>query len=155
MKHIESSKRIALAAATDAATVKYSLVERLRGAFHVETVGECTENFTVVALGRDTPYRCTLHVDLKADDKYARLMVDGEAAIGASTKVSYALGVLALLILGLFPGTINTSGRGSAIDVMVFLFLGIFVIYDINRKMMEPEALLDRVLQAVETEFGV
>lgn len=156
MKHIESSRRITLAGTVDAAAIKYSLVERLRGAFHVEVVGEGTEHFTVAALGKDTPYRCALNVILKTDGKYARLMVEGETGINASTKILYSLGVLALLVLGLFPGgTINTSGQGSAMDVLVFLFLGIFVIYDINRKMAEPELLLDRVLNAVETEFGI
>lgn len=155
MKHIESSRRIMLADATDAASIKYSLVERLRGAFHVEVVGEGTDNFTVAALGKDTPYRCTLNVILKTDGKYARLMIEGETGINSSTKILYALGVLALLVLGLFPGgTINTSGRGSAMDVLVFLFLGIFVIYDMNRRLAEPEILVDRILNAVETEFG-
>lgn len=154
MKHIESSRLIKLTAAVEPAAIKYSLIERLRGAFHIETVGEGDERFTLTTLGRGTPYHCTLNVFLKTDGQRARVIIGGDVEINATTKIFYVLGLLALLILGLFPGTINTSGQGSAMDVLVFLFLGAFVLHDINKKLAEPEILLDRVLRAVETEFG-
>jgi hypothetical protein len=154
MKHIESSKLIHLAENVEASAVKYSLVERLRGVFHIETVGEGVENFSLTAAGKDIPCHCFFNVFLKTDAKYARVIVDGSAEINAPTKILYTLGVLALLVLGLFPGTINTTGKGSAIDLMVFLFLGIAIIYDMNKKLAEPEAMLDRVLRALATEFG-
>lgn len=155
MKHIESSRLIKLAGAVEPSSIKYSLVERLRGAFHVETVGEGVENFTVTVTGRNIPCHCTLNVLLKTDGHRARIVIDGEAEINAMTKVFYALGILALLILGLFPGsTIKTSGTGTATDVLVFLFLGVFILHDINKKVAEPEYLVDRILRAVEAEFG-
>ena len=154
MKYIESSKLIRLGGPAEAAAIKYSLIERVRDAFHVETVGEGDENFSLVASGKRTPYHCTLTVLVKTDDRRARVIINGEAEVNASTKIYYGLGVLALLVLGLFPGTINTSGQGSAMDVLVFLFLGIFVLHDIDRKLAEPELLLDRILNAVDTEFG-
>lgn len=154
MKHIESSELITLAKAVETSEVKYSLVERLRGAFHIETVGESVENFSLTAAGKNIPCHCFFNVLLKTDGKYARVIVDGSAEINAPTKILYTLGVLALLVLGLFPGTINTTGHGSAMDLMVFLFLGIAIIYDMNKKLAEPEALLDRILRALATEFG-
>jgi len=155
MKHIESSKIIRFSSPVEASVIKYSLVERLREAFHVETVGDGVENFSMTMTGKGTPYRCALDVIIKADAARGRIIVSGATAINASTKIFYALGILALLVLGLFPGTINTSGKGSgAVDFLVFLFLGAFVIFDMNRKVAELEALLDRVLGAVETEFG-
>ncbi len=154
MKHIESSKLISLAAAAESSAIKYSLVERMRGVFHIETVGEGVENFTLTAIGKDIPCHCVFNVLLKADNKYARLIVDGSAEISAASKILYTLGVLALLVLGLFPGTIKTGGSDSAMDLMVFLFLGIFIFYDMNKKLAEPEILLDRILRAVATEFG-
>ena len=52
MKHIEASKRISTSESVDPSAVKYSLVQRLRGAFHVETVGEGVESFSVAAAGK-------------------------------------------------------------------------------------------------------
>lgn len=154
MKHIESSKLINLSGTVGNAAIKDSLVARMRNIFHVETVGEGMEKFTLTAIGKDIPCHCVFNVLLKTDGKYARLIIDGGAKITAPTKILYALGVLALLVLGQFHGIINTSSSGSAMDLLVFLFLGIFVIYDINRKLAEPEHLLDRVLRALATEFG-
>src|SRR5262245_44840918 len=104
----------------------------MRNIFHVETVGEDTEKFTLTAIGKNIPCHCVFNVKLKTDEKHARLIVDGGTKITAPTKILYTLGVLALLVLGQFHGIINTSGGGSAMDLMVFLFLGMFVIYDIN-----------------------
>ncbi len=154
MKHIETSRLINLSGAAGAAEIKCSLVERLRGAFHIETVGEGAEKFTLTAMGRDIPCHCMLNVLLKTDGQRARLIIDGGAEINSSTKIFYILGILALLVLGLFPGIINTSRGASALDFLVFLFLGMFVLYDMNKKLAEPEKLLDRILQAVATEFG-
>jgi len=154
MKHIESSKLINLPGTVETAAIKYSLVERMRNVFHIETVGEGVESFTMAATGKDIPCHCLFNVLLKTDGRYARLIIDGSAEISAPTKILYTLGVLALLVLGLFPGTINTTGKGSAVDLMVFLFLGMFILYDVNRKLSEPEQLLDRILRAVATEFG-
>ena len=154
MKHIESSKLINLSGTVETAAIKNSLVERMRNIFHVETVGEGTEKFTLTAIGKNIPCHCVFNVVLKTDEKHARLIVDGGAEITAAAKILYTLGVLALLVLGLFPGTINTTGHGSATDLMVFLFLGIFILYDMNKKLAEPEQLLDRVIHAVATEFG-
>ena len=156
MRYIEASQLISTSAPLDAAAVKYALVERLRDAFHVETVGEGAENFSMTMAGKGIPYRCALHVTVStAGGQKARIIMGGTATVTPATKISYALGILALLVLGLFPGTINTSGQGSgATDFLVFLFLGAFVLYDTNRKFTEMEDLLDRVLTSVETQFA-
>lgn len=155
MKHIESSKLINLPADTDVAAIKHSFVERLRGPFHIETVGESNEHFSITATGRYVPCSCTLNVLLRTDKNRARIVVDGNTGITAGTKILYVLGFLALLVLGLFPGTtINTSGRGSAMDFMVFLFLGAFILYDLAKKQAEPEILIDRILSSVEAEYS-
>jgi len=154
MKHIESSRLITLSGTVEAAAIKNSLIERLQNIFHIETVGDNAEKFTMTAIGKDIPCQCVFNVMLKADGKYARLIVDGGTKINTPTKIFYVLGVLALLVLGQFHGSLNTSSGASAQDLMVFLFLGIFIIYDINRKLAEPGQLLDRILGALATEFG-
>lgn len=154
MKHIEASKLVKLASDIEPAVIKHSFVERLRGAFHIETVGEGNEHFTMTGTGKNVPCTCSFNVVLRTDKTHARIIVDGETEISASTKMLYVLGFLALPVLGLLPGTNIKSGGGSAIDLMVFLFLGVFILYDVSRKLAEPEILIDRILQAVATEFG-
>ena len=156
MKHIESSKLIALAVPVDAGLVKHTLIERLRSAFNVEIVGEGSENFVIKFTGKRVLYKCAMNVVLKVDDQRARVIIDGKVGVRTSTMWLYTLGILMLLIVGLFPGILNTTGRGSnATDILVFLFLGVFLLYDINKKMIEPEILLDRILRALAAEFGV
>ena len=92
MKHIESSKLINLSGAIENAAIKNSLVDRMRNIFHIETVGEDAENFTLTAIGKDIPCHCVFNVLLKTDEKYARLIVDGGATITAPTKILYTLG---------------------------------------------------------------
>lgn len=154
MKHIEASQLVRLARDADTASIKYSLVERLRSAFYVETVGEGEENFSITASGRSIPCDCSFNVLLKVEPKYARIIIDGTSGVSGTTKIFYTLGFLALLILGLFPGTINTTGKGGAMDFMVFLFLGAFLVTDMTKKLAEPQILIDRILKAVDTEFG-
>src|SRR5262249_205596 len=134
--------------------IKHSLVERLRSVFHIETVGESTENFTLTGAGKDVPCHCVLNVLLKADSSHARLIIDGSAKVNALTKILYVMSVLVLLVLGQFHGSLNTTGGGSALDLMVFLFLGIFILHDMNKKLAEPQMLLDRILRSLTTEFG-
>ena len=156
MKHIESSRLITLASPVDVSVIKHVLVGRMRGAFSIETVGEGDENFKLTLSGKGVLYRCTMNVLLKVDTQRARVIVDGTVGVRTATKILYIFGFLALLVLGLFPGILNTSGHGSsAMDILVFLFLGVFILYDVNKKMLEPEILLDRILRALEAEFGV
>jgi hypothetical protein len=143
-----------MAGDVETSAIKYSLMERLRGAFHVVTVGDGTESFSVALTGKKTSYHCDLNIIIKTEHHKARIIIDGSAEINNSNKVFYALCILTLLVLGLFPGTINTRGQGTAVDAMVFMFLGFFVVYDMNKKLAEPEALLERVLNSVATEYG-
>lgn len=154
MKHIESSKLITLSHPVETAALKHSFVERLRGAFHVESVGEGSENFSLMLMGREIPCRCTLDVLIKTDEARARIIIGGQASLSAAAKIFYALGILALLVLGLFPGFISTSGSGGAADFMVFMFLGMFILYDTHKKQTEAEVMLDRIVDAIEVEFG-
>lgn len=154
MRYIEASRMITLANPAESYAVRQWLVERLRGPFHLETVGEGVENFRIDMTGKFISCRCLLDVILKTDGQRARIAISGVATISASAKIAYSLGIMALLVLGLFPGTINTTGKGTAIDFLVFLFIGIFILYDIGKKLAEPEAILDRILGSVAAEFG-
>lgn len=156
MKHIETSVSFVTQDKLETSTVKYSFVQRLRNAFHVETVGEGTENFAVSATSKATSYFFTLNVMIRNDHGRMRLVVDGGNEISLATRIFYVLSLLAVLALSFFPGSLDDSGAkgGIAIEAMFFLVVGGFIIYDINKKLDEPQQILDRILQSVNSEFS-
>lgn len=156
MKHISSSKLVTVPFETTLESVKLSVVDRLKAAYQVDTVGEGADQFTVTVSGRGSSSDCVLHVSLKLDNNKARVLMDGYSKISTIAKVYYAFVVFALLVIGLLPGTlVKTDGGGTAVDAMVFLFLGMFVVYDMDRKLIEAQQILDRVVNGVEADIGV
>ncbi len=159
MTHIEASQKIATNKKIDLAELKHALTQRIRGAFHVETVGDGKDSFTVVAgcksniMGSLT-YSFQLNVLLKSDANHARVVINGHAEITQSAKFLYAIGLLAVLVLGLFPGSIDTSSSGGAMDAFIFLVIGGFLIFDINSKLSEPQICMERILESLDVEFG-
>ncbi len=159
MTHIEASQKIATTKKIDLAEVKYALTQRIRGAFHVETVGDGKDNFTIVA-GRKSSlfggmlYSFQLNVILKADTKHARVIVNGNAEITQSARILYVAGIFLVLILGLFPGSIETGANGGPLDTIVILMIGAFLIYDINQKLVEPQKYIEKILKSLDVEFG-
>ena len=154
MKHIESSALIFTGKQVDPAAVKYSLVQRLRGAFHVETVGEGVEQFTVSAAGKTTSYVFSLNVTLKAEEKHVRILTDGSNEVSLGVRVFYVLSLLAVLALTLFPGAIESASSSTVLEAIFFLVVGGFIIHDMNKKFDEPQILVDRILKSVEAEFS-
>lgn len=154
MKHIETSISFATQDKLETSTVKYSFVQRLRNAFHVETVGEGTENFAVSATSKATSYFFTLNVMIRSDHGRMRIVVDGGNEISLATRIFYVLSLLAVLALSFFPSGLDDAGvKGMAIEAMFFLVVGGFIIYDINKKLEEPQQILDRILHSVNSEF--
>ena len=156
MKHIEASKRIVTAELVDPSAVKYSLVQRLRGAFHVETVGEGVESFSVAAAGKTGTYGFALSVSLKSEKNRIRILIDGRNDIRMGTKVFYVLSLLMVLLLSLFSDSVEATSHASgvAMNAMFFLVIGGFIIYDHTKKMDEPEEILNQILDALDVEFG-
>ena len=138
--------------------VKQSIIEKLRHSFHVETVGEGVDAFTLNLGGRRkfagaTLCHMSLNMSLAQDKNTVRLQMNGHVTVTNSAKLMYALGVLMVLIIGLFPGSIDTSGDGGPLDALIFLLIGGFIMYDMNQKLAEMEKLLSDMLTQVETEF--
>lgn len=155
MRHIESSILIPVKGIVDAAAVKYSLIQRLRNAFHVETVGEGNEAFAVSATGKTTSYVFNLNVVIRTEEGRVRIMADGGNEVAMATRIFYLLGMLMVIGLNFFP---STQERGDSVmlllQAMFFLVVGGFIIYDMNKKFDEPQMLLDRILKSVETEYA-
>jgi hypothetical protein len=155
MRHIEASKKIVTGAPVDFSAVKYSFVQRMRSAFHVETVGEGAESFTLTASSKPSTYAFALNVSIKCDQNRIRILTDGQNQIRMATKAFYVMSLLLVLILSLFSETIGSQHCGGiTMNAMFFLVIGGFIIYDHGKKMDEPQAILENVLDSLEAEFG-
>lgn len=155
MKHIEASKKIVTSGTPDSAAIKYSLVQRMRNAFNVETVGEGGEAFSVTASSKMATYSFHLNVSLKCEKERARILIDGENELKMGTKVFYVISLLLVLILSLFPEAGDGAGANNIVmNAIFFLVIGGFTIYDYGKKMDEPQILIDSILDSIEAEFG-
>jgi hypothetical protein len=155
MKHIEASKKIIIAGDTEVSQVKYSLMQRMRGAFNVETVGEGTESFSVTAIGKTGAYGFTLGIALKSDRGRIRILVDGQNALRFGTKIFYVTSLLLILLLSIFQDSLsNAPSNNIAMNAMFFLVIGGFIIFDHSKKMDEPQIIIEQILNSVEAEFG-
>lgn len=155
MKHIESSAKIATQQPVEASAVKYSLVQRMRNAFHVETVGEGTESFSISGTSKATSYTFNLNVLIKSEPNRVRVIVDGQNDVSKATQIFYVLSLLAVLALSLFPGAIEDGNTGGiALEAIFFLVVGGFIIWDMHKKFEEPQQMIDRIIRSVEAEFG-
>jgi hypothetical protein len=156
MRHIESSVRIKSALPLEAAVIKQSLLTRLRAAFHVETVGEGVNQFSVAATGKATSYVFSLGVTLRTDDRGAGILIEGKNEVSLGMRVFYLLALLMVLGLTLLPlGGEEAKKQGDLIlEAMFFLVVGGFIIYDMNKKMDEPQGIIDRLLKSVSDEFS-
>ncbi|MAE50362.1 MAG: hypothetical protein CMH27_00985 [Micavibrio sp.] len=160
MKHIEASKRIRLTRDISEADLKRSLMERLKRAFDVENVTENDKGFHVEGTtgGADNitrHARVDLNVQLIKNNEICRVMIYGHTKMARSLLITYSVLFFLVLLVGLLPGSIETSGEESgAMDAFVLLVFGIFIFYDINTKVSEPKDSLNSILESLDTEFG-
>ena len=160
MKHIEVSKKIILSKPVDAATLKEALVERLEKIIEIESLSDGTESFSVTGT-TGAPDSITRHarldldVSLRFEDDIARILISGTARSARSLMVLYWALFLVMLFVGLLPGSIETSADASgAMDALVFVIFGIFIVIDINNKLSEPKENLSTALESLNTRFG-
>lgn len=160
MKHIEASKRIRLTRDVTAEDMKQSMLERLKRAFDIENCTENDKGFHVEGTtgGPDNitrHARIDLNVQIIKQNEICRIMISGYSKMARSLLITYILLFFSVLIVGLLPGSIETSGEDSgAMDALVLLLFGIFIFYDINKKIEEPKTYLSDILDTLETEFG-
>lgn len=154
MRHVESSIKVETPRPVEASAIKYSLMQRMRSAFHVETVGDGVEAFSLNATSKATAYVFNLNVMIRCDDGRVRILIDGSNEISVATRIFYVLSLLLVLLLSLFPSVFSGEGTGFPMVAMFFLVVGSFIIYDMNKKIEEPQAILDRILASVAAEFG-
>jgi hypothetical protein len=147
MTYLETSRKIKTTKKLSAAALKVALTDRLRSAFHVESVSGGEEVFTVTAghkcliLGAP-PYHVSLNIRIKSGAKAARILVDGKVTTAEISKILYGLA----LIFALF---ISMAGISLFFPAILALIL-----YDSRRKRAEPQTYLEKILESLETEFG-
>jgi len=160
MKHIEVSKKVKLSRDVKEETLKQAVLERLRRAFNIENMVEAANGFnfrgtTGNTHGLTRHALVNLEVQIAKDDENARIFIHGHSKMAKSLFVLYTALFVFILLLGLMPGSIETSWDNSgAGDVLVFLIFGIFIFYDIEKKITEPGEFLSTALASIETEFG-
>lgn len=160
MKHIEASKRIKLTRDISEEDLKQSMMERLKRAFDVENVTESGKGFHVEGTTGGTDSitrhaRIDLNVQVVKQNEICRIMIFGYSKMARSLLISYIMIFMLVLFIGLLPGSIETSAETSGPeDALVLLLLGVFIFYDINKKVDDPKEYLTSILNSMETEFG-
>ena len=160
MKNIEVSKRIKLTRDVNEEDLRQGLMDRMRRSFEVDSITETENGFRVkCATGGPESITRSARVDLNVriikQNEIARIIMHGTSNTARSLMIWYVGLFLAVLLVGLLPGSIETNGVDSdAFDTLVLMLFGVFIFYDINKKIDEPHAYLNAILKSLETEFG-
>ena len=160
MNFIEVSKKIQLTKEATQEDIKQALLNRLRRAFKIDSLKEQDARFHfegttggIKSLIRDANLK--IDVSIIKNQETVRIIVEGYSSAARSLMALYSGLFFFLLLLGLAPGSIETSGdKSGAADALVFLLFGVFIFYDINRKITAPIEQLQSILNSLDTEFG-
>ncbi len=159
MKHLEVSKKISVTKKLDPKILKDSLVERIGEAMDVQFVSSEDDIFSVKA-STGAPGAIARHASVSVkfkilqDDKLVRILCAGYTKVSSSLVFIYASFIAAILAVGLLPGSIETGDKGGAMDALIFLLIGVYVVIDVSKKLSEPKEILEDILQSIDTEFG-
>lgn len=160
MKHLAASKKIELKRKASAADLRAALVESLEDSLEISSISDGDAEFTLTGTTGSPASisryaKLDLKVSIKVDDETARILVSGYSRVAPSLTFLYLFLFIAILLVGLLPGFVETDAdKSNAIDALFFLILGIFVIFDVNKKLAEPKEDLDASLEALNTLFG-
>lgn len=159
MKHIQYGESFALKKNTTEDILKAQLKKRLESVFIIRKLKEDGGSSTleITSGGQSSFVRhaaITARVDLMVEDGKARIVVTAAAKPATSLSAFYALGLFIVLMLGLLPGSLNTSwDEAGAADAIIFLVIGAYIVYDIETKLNEACRLLGDVLHSLRVEF--
>lgn len=160
MKHLEVSKKIILTKDVSEDDLKKALQDKLSKAFDIDSLSddESSLSFYGATSGYDGITRhaqIKLNIKISKQNEIVRIILTGRSKMARSLLITYSLLTFVILMVGLLPGSIETSAEGSgALDALVFLIFGIFISYDINQKIEEPRSILIDILNGLDTEFG-
>ncbi len=159
MKHIELSRKIALSRPVSAEELKKNLMSRLENVLELQETTPGAEQFHVTG-STGAPVSMTRYaqvdvdVTLAVDESTARIIISGYVRTAPSLMILYGVLFFVLLCVGLLPGFVDTSIDGDAGDALIFVLIGMFLVYDINRRLTEPEEQMKAALESMNTLFG-
>jgi len=162
MKHIEVSRKINLTRDVSPAELKDALLERLAKVIMIEESAGDAEQFTLSgtsgpprSLTRHARLDLSASINYDSSEKVARIILSGYGRTARSLVVVYFVLFFALLLLGLLPGSVSTSMEESGpMDALIFLLLGVFIIFDTNKKLADLRDSLNDALASLDTAFG-
>lgn len=159
MKHIEISRKINLSRAVTAEELKKTLMSRLENAIEVREESGNAERFHVSG-STGAPVSMTryalvdIDATITADDSHARILLNGYVRTAPSLMILYGVLFFVLLCVGLLPGFVDTSIDGDAGDALIFVLIGMFLVYDINRRLAEPQEHIEAMLESMDTLYS-
>lgn len=159
MKQFQFGESFALKKSITDDVLKAQLKTRLESMFKLSQFKDDGESVTVCGTsgGKKAWVRhgaLSATVDVAIEDGKARFVITGEIKPATSLVVFYSLGLLTVLLIGLLPGSLNTSGENAgAADALVFLVIGAYIVYDIESKLREARRMIEEVIRALRAEF--
>ncbi|MFN3700558.1 MAG: hypothetical protein ACK4VI_03440 [Alphaproteobacteria bacterium] len=160
MKYIEVSKRVRLTRDVSEDDLIKVMTERLHRAFDVSNIKENDKGFNLQGTsgggGKMMRHAAVdLNVQVVKQNEICRIMVCGTSKMSKSLVLVYSTLFFLVMLVGLLPGSIDTNGETSgALDTLVLLIFGIFLFFDVNKKIEEPKDSILSILDSLETEFG-
>lgn len=160
MKHLAVSRKIELKKEATLQEVRELLIERLEKTIEIKNITDGDNEFTLNGT-TGSPASMTRHakldlnVAIKMDKDVARILISGYARVAFSMILLYMFLFSIILLVGLLPGFVSTNAEESgALDALFFLILGIFVMFDVNKKLSDPKDDIEAALESLDTTFG-
>ncbi len=159
MKYIEISKQLHLSEETPDGILKHALLQRIQRGFKIDTLQEHANGFHIVGTtggARSMVRNVRAGVDVSFINKGNRVgvLIHGYSRVAQSLMVAYTVLFLMIMIVGLLPGFVETDDTSTAADALVFLIFGIFIFYDIDKKLQEPKEYIEAALDSLSVEFA-
>lgn len=161
MRQFQISEHFKVKDGAELSVIKQQLDERIGDLFKIQDLKESNDGrieFKAYSGAKDALIRHTeMHVkcDMMLEDGVLRIMARGQVKAAFSQTLLYSIGLLFVLLIGLLPGSLNTSWENAgAGDAAIFLIIGGYIVYDIETKLHLAEQLLRDAVDTLRTEFS-
>jgi uncharacterized protein YhhL (DUF1145 family) len=159
MKHIEISKQLHLGEETPDGILKHAFLQRLQRSFKIDLLQEHATGFHIVSTtggSRSMVRNVRVNLDVNFINKGNKVgvLVHGYSRVAQSLMIVYTVLFLMIMVVGLLPGFVETDDSSTAADALVFLIFGIFIFYDIDKKLQEPKENIEAALDSLNVEFA-
>ena len=161
MKQFQISEYFTVKDNCDHVKIKQTFDERLGQVFKIHNLKEEIGGhivFKALTGSRNTFFhhmQMQVVCDITLEKNVLRIMTTGEIRPASSQIFLYIMALLTALLIGFMPGpTLASWESASALDAVILLLIGGYVIHDKQIKMQGAESLMQDVISAIEAEFG-